>query len=83
MTASMRHVICRPAVSITGAECRELFDGGDPSVASAAMWHDYQTTSGDRLTLSFAMAAVKSRCGAGELHRSMQRRLERRRGSPE
>ncbi len=42
---------------ITGAECRELFDGAVPSVASAAMWHDYQTTNGDRLTLSFAEAA--------------------------
>ena len=44
---------------IARAECRELFDGAIPSVASAAIWHDYQTTNGDRLTLSFAEAASK------------------------
>ena len=44
---------------ISGAECRDLFDGAIGSVASAAMWHDYQMTHGDRLTLSFAEAAFK------------------------
>jgi glycerol-3-phosphate dehydrogenase len=47
---------------IAGADCRDLFDGAIPSVTSAALWHDYQTTHGDRLTLSFAEAA--SRHGA-------------------
>jgi glycerol-3-phosphate dehydrogenase len=41
-----------------GAECREMFDGALRSVASAAIWYDYQTINGDRLTLSFAKAAV-------------------------
>jgi len=36
-----------------------LFEGALRSVASAAVWHDYQTIDGDRLTLSFAKAAVK------------------------
>ena len=44
---------------IAGAECRDLFAGAIRSVASAAVWHDYQTILGDRLTLSFAKAAVK------------------------
>ena len=42
---------------IAGSECRELFDGAIRSVASAAVWHDYQTVNGDRLTLGFAKAA--------------------------
>jgi glycerol-3-phosphate dehydrogenase len=42
---------------VTGAECRELFDGAMRTVASATVWHDYQTVNGDRLTLSFAQAA--------------------------
>ena len=43
---------------VAGAECRELFDGAIRTVASAAMWHDYQTIDGDRLTLAFAKAAA-------------------------
>jgi len=43
---------------IAGVECRELFDGALRSVASAAMWYDYQTIDGDRLTLSVAKAAA-------------------------
>jgi glycerol-3-phosphate dehydrogenase len=43
---------------VAGAECRELFDGAIRTVASAAVWHDYQTINGDRLTLSFAKAAA-------------------------
>ncbi len=43
---------------VAGAECRELFDGALRTVASAAVWHDYQTINGDRLTLSFAKAAA-------------------------
>ena len=43
---------------VAGAECRELFDGAIRAVASAAMWHDYQTIDGDRLTLAFAKAAA-------------------------
>jgi len=43
---------------ITGQECHELFEGAIRTVAPAAMWHDYLTVSGDRLTLSFAKAAV-------------------------
>ena len=42
---------------LAGGECRELFDGAMRSVASAAVWHDYQTINGDRLTLAFAKAA--------------------------
>ena len=44
---------------VSGAECRDLFDGAIAAVTSAALWHDYQTTNGDRLTLSFAEAAFK------------------------
>ena len=44
---------------VAGAECRELFEGAIRTVASAAVWHDYQTISGDRLTLAFAKAAAK------------------------
>jgi len=47
-----------PGRVVAGAECRELFEGAVRSVASAALWHDYQTTNGDRLTLSFAKAAA-------------------------
>jgi glycerol-3-phosphate dehydrogenase len=43
---------------IAGAECRQLFDGAIRTVASAAVWHDYQTVNGDRLTLAFAKGAV-------------------------
>jgi glycerol-3-phosphate dehydrogenase len=43
---------------IAGVECRELFDGAIRTVASAAVWHDYQTLNGDRITLAFAHAAV-------------------------
>lgn len=43
---------------VAGAECRQLFDGAIRTVASAAVWHDYQTVNGDRLTLSFAKAAA-------------------------
>jgi glycerol-3-phosphate dehydrogenase len=43
---------------VAGAECRELFEGAIRTVASAAVWHDYQTIEGDRLTLSFALAAA-------------------------
>jgi len=46
-----------PGRVVAGAECRELFDGAMRTVASAAVWHDYQTIDGDRLTLSFARAA--------------------------
>ena len=43
---------------VAGAECRELFDGALRSAASAAVWHDYQTVNGDRLTLGFALGAA-------------------------
>ncbi len=45
---------------IAGHECREMFEGALRTVASAAMWHDYQTVDGDRLTLSFAKAAASN-----------------------
>lgn len=47
---------------VSGSECRELFDGAIADVASAALWYDYQTVHGDRLTLAFAKAAAV--CGA-------------------
>ena len=43
---------------VAGAECRELFDGAIRTVPSAAVWHDYQTVNGDRLTLAFAHGAA-------------------------
>lgn len=43
---------------IAGQECRDLFEGAIRTVASAAVWHDYQTVHGDRLTLAFAKAAA-------------------------
>src|SRR4030095_10657453 len=38
--------------------CRDLFDAAIRGVASAAVWYDYQTVDGDRLTLSFAKGAA-------------------------
>jgi glycerol-3-phosphate dehydrogenase len=43
---------------VAGVECRELFEGAIRTVASAAVWHDYQMLNGDRITLAFAHAAV-------------------------
>lgn len=43
---------------IAGAECRELFEGAIRSVASAAVWYDYQTVNGERLTFAFATGAA-------------------------
>ena len=43
---------------VAGRECRELFDGAVRNVASAAVWHDYQTVNGERLTLAFAAGAA-------------------------
>lgn len=42
---------------VAGSKCREMFEGALRSVPSAAVWHDYETIEGDRLTLSFAKAA--------------------------
>jgi glycerol-3-phosphate dehydrogenase len=43
---------------IAGQECRDLFEGALRTIASAAVWHDYHTLDGDRLTLAFAKAAA-------------------------
>ena len=43
---------------VAGVECRELFEGAIRTVASAAVWYDYQMINGDRITLAFAHAAV-------------------------
>ena len=43
---------------VAGVECRDLFHGALRSAASAAVWHDYQTVNGDRLTLAFALGAA-------------------------
>jgi glycerol-3-phosphate dehydrogenase len=43
---------------VAGVECRELFEGAIRTVASAAVWHDYQMLNGDRITLAFAHAAA-------------------------
>ena len=45
---------------VAGLECRDLFEGAIRTVASAAVWHDYQTIDGDRLTLAFAHAAASN-----------------------
>ena len=47
-----------PGRIIAGAACREMFEGALRTVASAAVWHDYQMVESDRLTLSFAKGAV-------------------------
>jgi glycerol-3-phosphate dehydrogenase len=47
-----------PGRIVAGSACRALFDGALRGVASAAVWHDYHTIDGDRLTLSFAKAAA-------------------------
>jgi glycerol-3-phosphate dehydrogenase len=40
-------------------ECRVLFGAGDGSpIRPGAMWYDYETVHGDRLTLAFALAAA-------------------------
>jgi glycerol-3-phosphate dehydrogenase len=44
---------------VAGVQCRELFDGAVRNAASAAVWHDYQTVNGDRLTLAFALGAAR------------------------
>ena len=41
-----------------GVECRELFDGVVGGITSAAVWYDYRTVNGDRLTLGFALGAA-------------------------
>lgn len=44
---------------ISAATCRRWFDGVRTDIRSAgAMWYDYETTQGDRLTLSVAIAAA-------------------------
>jgi glycerol-3-phosphate dehydrogenase len=43
---------------MAGEVCRELFEGAVRGVSSAAVWHDYVTVDGDRLTLAFAKAAA-------------------------
>jgi glycerol-3-phosphate dehydrogenase len=43
---------------VAGTACRDLFDAAIRGVASAAVWYDYQTVDGDRLTLSFAKGAA-------------------------
>jgi glycerol-3-phosphate dehydrogenase len=43
---------------LAGTACRDLFDAAIRGVASAAVWYDYQTVDGDRLTLSFAKGAA-------------------------
>jgi glycerol-3-phosphate dehydrogenase len=48
-----------PGRVVAGRESRELFDGAIDRVSSAVLWHDYVTVSGERLTLSFAKAAVR------------------------
>jgi glycerol-3-phosphate dehydrogenase len=40
------------------AECRKLFDGAIRNPPSAAVWHDYQTVNGERLTFAFAAGAA-------------------------
>jgi glycerol-3-phosphate dehydrogenase len=47
-----------PGRVIQEQECRHLFEGALRTVASGAMWFDYETVQGDRLTLSFATAAA-------------------------
>jgi glycerol-3-phosphate dehydrogenase len=43
---------------VTDDDCRKLFATAVPDVSRAAMWYDYETVYGDRLTLSFALAAA-------------------------
>jgi glycerol-3-phosphate dehydrogenase len=40
-------------------ECREFFSGAVSAVTSGALWYDYETVGGDRLTLAFAIAAAE------------------------
>ena len=42
---------------VAGGECRDLFDGAIRNVASAALWYDYQTIDGGRITMAFAHGA--------------------------
>lgn len=49
-----------PGRLISASACRRSFDGVRADIRSAgAMWYDYETTQGDRLTLSVAIAAAK------------------------
>jgi glycerol-3-phosphate dehydrogenase len=65
MIAADRNVGVGPAHRLpsgrvaTGSECRDLFENAIEPVASAAVWHDYETTDGDRLTFAFAKAAAQ------------------------
>ena len=47
-----------PGRVVGETEARDLFDGTIRAVPSAAVWHDYVTIDGDRLTLAFAKAAA-------------------------
>lgn len=45
---------------VSGSEARELLQGvASAPAGSCAMWHDYQTVHGDRLTLAFGLAAAQ------------------------
>ena len=49
----------RPGRIVSSQEACELLEDIAPrGVGSSAVWYDYQTTRGDRLTLSFAIAAA-------------------------
>ena len=49
-----------PGRVIPPSEYRALFGGIDPAqTGGGAMWHDYSTVQGDRLTMAFALGAAK------------------------
>jgi glycerol-3-phosphate dehydrogenase len=43
---------------VSGAGCRDIFNGCVAGISAAAIWHDYVTVKSDRLTLAFAIAAA-------------------------
>jgi len=47
-----------PGRLVSSDECRALVGaGGEPVLRRGALWYDYETVQGDRLTLAFALAA--------------------------
>ena len=67
---------------VSGSEARGLMEGTVESpTGSCAMWHDYQTVQGDRLTLAFALAAAKHGAELANYVEAVEPRRGRNKGS--
>ena len=68
-TASIPHVTFRRAASLRAPNAASCSTERFARSPSAAVWHDYQTVNGDRLTLCVCQGGRGARRRAGELHR--------------